>query len=100
VKFGGVKQTVQQSRKLSGLLDRVCTRGEFGSIKRPMDGWRFCLIRQSLLFSGRGGNKYKEIGDKLKIGVAMVRTYVKGICHKIHVRNRLEAMARQRAELH
>ena len=42
---------------------------------------------------------YKEIGDKLKIGVETVRTYVKGICHKMHVRNRLEAVARRQAEL-
>jgi DNA-binding NarL/FixJ family response regulator len=42
---------------------------------------------------------YKEIGDKLKIGVETVRTYVKSICQKMHVRNRLEAVARHQAEL-
>jgi DNA-binding NarL/FixJ family response regulator len=42
---------------------------------------------------------YKEIGDKLKIGVETVRTHVKGICQKMHVRNRLEAVARRQAEL-
>lgn len=41
---------------------------------------------------------YKEIGDKLKIGVTTVRTYVKNICHKMHVRSRVEAVARHRAE--
>jgi DNA-binding NarL/FixJ family response regulator len=41
---------------------------------------------------------YKEIGDKLKIGVETVRTYVKSICQKMHVRNRLEAVARHQAE--
>ena len=41
---------------------------------------------------------YKEIGDKLNIGVETVRTYVKSICQKMHVRNRLEAVARRRAE--
>jgi DNA-binding NarL/FixJ family response regulator len=41
---------------------------------------------------------YKEIGDKLNISVETVRTYVKNICHKMHVRNRLEAVAKHRLE--
>ena len=41
---------------------------------------------------------YKEIGDQLDIGVETVRTYVKNICQKMHVRNRVEAVARRRAE--
>ena len=42
------------------------------------------------------GYIYKEIGDKLNIGVETVRTYVKNICQKMHVRNRLEAIAKLR----
>ncbi|HVU26274.1 MAG TPA: response regulator transcription factor [Verrucomicrobiae bacterium] len=41
---------------------------------------------------------YKEIGAKLDIGVETVRTYVKNICQKMHVRGRLEAVAKHRAE--
>ena len=41
---------------------------------------------------------YKEIGDKLNISVETVRTYVKNICNKMHVRNRLEAVARHRLD--
>jgi DNA-binding NarL/FixJ family response regulator len=41
---------------------------------------------------------YKEIADQLNIGVETVRTYVKNICQKMHVRNRLEAVARHRSE--
>jgi DNA-binding NarL/FixJ family response regulator len=41
---------------------------------------------------------YKEIGDKLKIGVTTVRTYVKNICYKMHVRSRVEAVAKRRTE--
>lgn len=41
---------------------------------------------------------YKEIGGKLNIGVETVRTYVKHICQKMHVRSRLEAVAKHRAE--
>ena len=41
---------------------------------------------------------YKEIGSKLDIGSEPVRTYVKNICQKMHVRGRLEAVAKHRAE--
>lgn len=43
------------------------------------------------------GYIYKEIGDKLGIGTETVRTYVKNICEKMHVRSRLEAVARHRS---
>jgi DNA-binding NarL/FixJ family response regulator len=42
------------------------------------------------------GYIYKEIADKLQIGVETVRTYVKNICAKMHVRSRIEAVARHR----
>lgn len=41
---------------------------------------------------------YKEIGAKLDIGTETVRTYVKNICQKMHVRGRLEAVAKHRGE--
>jgi len=44
------------------------------------------------------GYIYKEIGDRLNIGVETVRTYVKSICQKMHVRNRVEAVAKHRIE--
>ncbi len=40
---------------------------------------------------------YKEIGDKLNIGTETVRTYVKNICQKMHVRSRLEAVAKHKS---
>ena len=40
------------------------------------------------------GFVYKEIADKMGIGSETVRTYVKNICKKLHVRSRLEAVAR------
>lgn len=42
------------------------------------------------------GYIYKEIGDKLKISPETVRTYVKNICEKMHVRSRLEAVGKRR----
>ena len=41
---------------------------------------------------------YKEIADQLGIGLETVRTYVKNICQKMHVRNRVEAVARRYSE--
>ena len=41
---------------------------------------------------------YKEIGSQLNIGAETVRTYVKNICQKMHVRSRLEAVAKHRSE--
>jgi DNA-binding NarL/FixJ family response regulator len=42
---------------------------------------------------------YKEIGDKLDIAVATVRTHVQHICQKMHVSNRMEAVVKQQSEL-
>jgi len=42
------------------------------------------------------GYIYKEISDKLSIGLETVRTHVKNICVKMHVRNRVEAVAKYR----
>lgn len=42
------------------------------------------------------GYIYKEIADKLNIGVVTVRTHVEHICRKMHVRNRMEAVAKHR----
>lgn len=41
---------------------------------------------------------YKEIGSKLNIGVETVRSHVKNICEKMHVRGRVEAVAKRRTE--
>jgi DNA-binding NarL/FixJ family response regulator len=41
---------------------------------------------------------YKEIADKLNIGVETVRTHVKSICQKMQVRNRVEAVAKHHSE--
>jgi DNA-binding NarL/FixJ family response regulator len=40
------------------------------------------------------GYVYKEIADQMGIGTETVKTYVKSICKKLHVRNRIEAVAR------
>ena len=54
---------------------------------------------QQVLSLLASGYRYKEIGARLNIGVETVRTYVKGICQKMHVRSRIEAVAKRRSDL-
>jgi DNA-binding NarL/FixJ family response regulator len=54
---------------------------------------------QQVLALLASGFIYKEIGEKLNIGVETVRTYVKNICQKMHVRSRIEAVAKHRSEI-
>jgi DNA-binding NarL/FixJ family response regulator len=51
---------------------------------------------QEVLALLASGFIYKEIADNLGIGMETVRTYVKNICYKLQVRNRLEAVAKHR----
>lgn len=50
---------------------------------------------QQVLALLASGFIYKEIADQLSIGLETVRTYVKSICQKMHVRNRVEAVAKR-----
>lgn len=43
------------------------------------------------------GYIYKEVADQLEITLETVRTYVKRICHKLHVRSKLEAIIKYRS---
>ena len=54
---------------------------------------------QQVLALLASGFIYKEIGEKLNIGVETVRTHVKNICLKMHVRSRIQAVARHRSQL-
>lgn len=49
---------------------------------------------QQVLALLASGYLYKEIGDKLSIATETVRVHVKSICQKMHVRSRLEAVAK------
>jgi len=44
------------------------------------------------------GYLYTKISDQLGIGLETVRTYVNNICEKMHVRNRVQAVARHRGK--
>ena len=52
---------------------------------------------QQVLSLLASGFIYKEIGDQLGISMETVRSHVKNICQKMHVRNRVEAVAKHQA---
>jgi len=64
----------------------------------PMDAENLSPREREVLDLLSQGYIYKEIADRLKIGSETVRTYVKNICHKMHVRSRVEAVAKHRQE--
>jgi DNA-binding NarL/FixJ family response regulator len=43
------------------------------------------------------GYIYKEVADQLDLTLETVRTYVKRICHKLHVRSKVEAIIKYRS---
>jgi DNA-binding NarL/FixJ family response regulator len=61
-------------------------------------GERLSPREQEVLELLAAGYIYKEIGDKLDIATETVRTYVKHICQKMHVKNRVEAVAKHRQQ--
>ncbi len=66
--------------------------------KSPTESENLSPREREVLELLASGFIYKEIGDKLNIGTETVRTYVKNICQKMHVRSRLEAVARHKSE--
>jgi DNA-binding NarL/FixJ family response regulator len=66
----------------------------------PPKGEALSAREQQVLDLIAEGLIYKEIGDKLNIAVATVRTHVQHICQKMHVSNRMEAVVKHRSEPH
>lgn len=62
--------------------------------RSPKESENLSPREQEVLNLLSAGYLYKEISDQLGIGIETVRTYVKNICEKMHVRNRVEAVAK------
>jgi DNA-binding NarL/FixJ family response regulator len=62
--------------------------------RSPEESENLSPREQEVLDLLSSGYLYKEIADQLGIGAETVRTYVKNICEKMHVRNRVEAVAK------
>lgn len=77
----------------------ACKVVEHFHVQKP-DGYEKNSIsqrEQQVLELLASGFIYKEIGDQLGISVETVRSHVKNICQKMHVRNRVEAVAKHQA---
>lgn len=64
----------------------------------PKEGENLTARERLVLDLLAQGFIYKEIAAKLTIGTETVRYYIKRICLKLRVRNRIEAVAKHRAE--
>jgi len=85
---GGAPMSSQIARKVVQHFHDVSARSREKSALSPKEQKVLALLAEGYI--------YKEIGDELKIGAETVRSHVKHICQKLHVRNRLEAVAKHR----
>jgi DNA-binding NarL/FixJ family response regulator len=88
VSMGGAPMSSPIARKVVHHFHLLRSPGKQAEDLSPREGEVLELLASGYI--------YKEIGDKLGIGVETVRTYVKNICEKMHVRSRLEAVAKHR----
>ncbi len=82
---GGSPMSMQIARKVVDYFHRA---------KGPSDVEKLTPREHEILSLLATGNMYKEIGDKLGIGLTTVRTHLKHIYEKLHVQNRTEAAAK------
>ena len=87
VSAGGSPMSSHIARKVVQHFQTVGQSNAEGENLSPREQQVLALLSSGFL--------YKEIADKLQIGVETVRTYVKNICQKMHVRNRVEAVAKR-----
>ena len=87
---GGAPMSSQIARKVVQHFHQMAARSREKSSLSPKEQQVLSLLAEGYI--------YKEIGDELNIAAETVRTHVKNICHKLHVRNRLEAVARHQSE--
>lgn len=85
---GGVPMSSSIARKVIHHFHIIGISPEDSENLSPREQEVLELLSQGLI--------YKEIGNRLNISVTTVRTYVVNICHKMHVRSRLEAVAKHR----
>lgn len=85
VHAGGSPMSMQIARKVVDHFHRN---------KGPSDVEKLTPREHEILSLLSTGNMYKEIGDKLGIGLTTVRTHLKHIYEKLHVQNRTEAAAK------
>ena len=105
VKSGPPEQLVQAIRDvfsggapMSGSIARKVVQHFHLLGPSPEEANNLSPREQQVISLLASGYLYKEIGARLNIGVETVRTYVKSICQKMHVRSRIEAVAKHQKE--
>lgn len=83
---GGAPFSSHIARKVVQHFQRVGKAAAEGETLSPRENEVIDLLASGYI--------YKEIADKLNISQETVRTYVKNICHKMHARSRIEAVAK------
>jgi DNA-binding NarL/FixJ family response regulator len=78
----------------------ACKVVEHFHVQQPDDHGKNNISQreQQVLSLLASGFIYKEIGDQLGISMETVRSHVKNICQKMHVRNRVEAVAKHQSK--
>jgi len=105
VKSGPPEQLVEAIRDvfsggapMSGPIARKVVQHFHALGPSPEEANNLSPREQQVISLLASGYRYKEIGCRLNIGVETVRTYVKSICQKMHVRSRIEAVAKHQKE--
>jgi len=83
---GGAPMSSHIARRVMEYFHTIGSASEEMEILSPREQQVLDLLTAGLF--------YKEISEKLNIKVTTVRTYVEHICLKLHVRNRIEAVAK------
>lgn len=90
VESGGAPMSSQIARKVVQHFHEISTKSLEKSSLSPKEQRVLALLAEGYI--------YKEVGDEMKIAAETVRSHVKHICQKLHVRNKLEAIAKHRSE--
>jgi DNA-binding NarL/FixJ family response regulator len=94
VLLGAIKDVGRGGSPMSSHIARKVVRHFHAVGPSPETTENLSPREQEVLNLLSAGYLYKEISDQLGIGTETVRTYVKHICEKMHVRNRVEAVAK------
>jgi DNA-binding NarL/FixJ family response regulator len=84
---GGAPMSSQIARKVVNFFHARPPANSEKTVLTVREQQVLALLAEGLL--------YKEIGDKLDISMETVRSHVRNICQKMHVRNRVEAVAKR-----
>src|SRR6266704_1434588 len=96
--IAAIRDVFSGGAPMSGSIARKVVQHFHSLGTSPEEATNLSPREQQVISLLASGYLYKEIGGKLDIGTETVRTYVKNICQKMHVRGRVEAVAKRLLE--